>query len=68
MSETFEKKVCLTAFAESEFGNPFQKGRRPLKKICLTAFAESEFGNPGIFVTACFSVTKKSLRGGLTRM
>jgi len=54
-SETFEKKVCLTAFAESEFGNPF-------------SFAESEFGNPGIFVTACFSVTKKSLRGGLTRM
>jgi len=46
-SETFKKKVCLTAFAESEFGNPFykgrsqlmgwqipicQKGRRPLKK------------------------------------
>jgi len=27
------KKVCLTAFAESEFGNPF-------------SFAESEFGNP----------------------
>jgi len=49
MSETFEKKVCLTAFAESEFGNPFQKGRRPLKKICLTAFAESEFGNPFSF-------------------
>jgi len=57
----FFKKVCLTAFAESEFGNPFyqgrsqlmgwqipicQKERRPLKKVCLTAFAESEFGNP----------------------
>ena len=39
------KKVCLTAFAESEFGNPF-------------SFAESEFGNPGIFVTAYFLVTK----------
>jgi len=58
------KKVCLTAFAESEFGNPFyhgrspimgwqipicQKGRSPLKKVCLTAFAESEFGNPKTF-------------------
>jgi len=55
------KEVCLTAFAESEFGNPFyqgrsqlmgwqipicQKGRSPLKEVCLTAFAESEFGNP----------------------
>jgi len=50
------KEVCLTAFAESEFGNPFsfaesefgnplQKGRSPLKKVCLTAFAESEFDN-----------------------
>ena len=28
-SETF-KKVCLTAFAESEFGNPFYKGRSPI--------------------------------------
>ena len=24
MSKSFEKRVCLTAFAESEFGNPFQ--------------------------------------------
>ncbi len=55
------KKVCLPAFAESEFGNPFyqcrsqlmgwqipicQKERSSLKKVCLTAFAESEFGNP----------------------
>jgi len=55
------KKVCLTAFAESEFGNPFYHGRSPImgwqiltlpimsetfKKVCLTAFAESEFGNP----------------------
>jgi len=58
------KKVSLPAFAESEFGNPFQKGRSQimgwqipicqkerssLKKVCLTAFAESEFGNPVYF-------------------
>jgi len=24
------KKVCLTAFAESEFGNPFYHGRSPI--------------------------------------
>ena len=24
LSKSFEKRVCLTAFAESEFGNPFQ--------------------------------------------
>ena len=41
-SETFKKKICLTAFAESEFGNPFfcRIGvRQPI-------FAESEFGSP----------------------
>jgi len=26
------KKVSLPAFAESEFGNPFKKGRSPWKK------------------------------------
>ncbi|OQC06627.1 MAG: hypothetical protein BWX76_00347 [Candidatus Cloacimonetes bacterium ADurb.Bin089] len=35
------KKVCLTAFAESEFGNPF-------------TFAESEFGNPVIIAESEF--------------
>jgi len=56
------KKVCLTAFAESEFSNPFSfaesesgyglansdlpKRSETFKKVCLTAFAESEFGNP----------------------
>ena len=67
--KSFFRKVCLAAFAESEFGNPFykgrswimgwqipicQKGRSPLKKVCLTAFTESEFGNPFFFAESEF--------------
>ncbi len=48
------KKVCLTAFAESEFYNGLANSDLPkrletFKKVCLTAFAESEFGNPLYF-------------------
>jgi len=53
-SKSFEKKVCLTAFAESEFYNGLANSDLPkrletFKKVCLTAFAESEFGNPLYF-------------------
>jgi len=40
------KKVCLAAFAESEFGSPF-------------SFAESEFGNPGFSLALVFGEEKK---------
>ena len=58
------KKVCLAAFAESEFAMGWQipicqKERSPLKKVCLAAFAESEFGNPGFLLPLVFGEEKK---------
>jgi len=42
-SETFKKKICLTAFAESEFGNPFFANRSSATHFCRIGVRQPVF-------------------------